>query len=179
MWVGKCPEQFAINFPPRVLWVSASHPCWAANYSNLVPTTSTASTASTRLHNLKLQDSSVLAHGDSIGVNPRLMGSKDKYEIQSRRKKTCQILQGYMPGYAGIATFPFTARRESWEYLSPPSLEIFGFSSLLKLLESDQKPRMWFFIFFSLYYKSYLLRIATKFDFFLFVIFFLWCRAVL
>ena len=113
MWVGKCPEQFAINFPPRVLWVSASHPCWAANYSNLVPTTSTASTASTastRLHNLKLQDSSVLAHGDSIGVNPRLMGSKDKYEIQSRRKKTCQILQGYMPGY----NIPLGA--------SPPSL---------------------------------------------------------
>ena len=92
----KCPEQFAINFP---LWVSPSHPCWAANYSNLVPTTSTTSSASTRLHNLKLQDFSVLAHGDSIGVNPRLMGSKDKYEIQSRRKKTCQILQGYIPGY--------------------------------------------------------------------------------
>ena len=80
-------------------WLSLSHPCWAANYSNLVPTTSTTSTASTRLHNLKLQDFSVLAHGDSIGVNPRLMGSKDKYEIQSRRKKTCQILQGYMPVY--------------------------------------------------------------------------------
>ena len=78
-------------------WLSLSHPCWAANYSNLAPTTSTTSTASTRLHNLKLQDFSVLAHGDSIGVNPRLMGSKDKYEIQSRRKKTCQILQGYMP----------------------------------------------------------------------------------
>ena len=82
-------------FLPGSHWLSLSHPCWAANYSNLAPTTSTTSTASTRLHNLKLQDFSVLAHGDSIGVNPRLMGSKDKYEIQSRRKKTCQILQGY------------------------------------------------------------------------------------
>ena len=101
-------------------WLSLSHPCWAANYSNLVPTTTaTSSSASTRLHLLKLQDFSVLAHGDSIGVNPRLMGSKDKYEIQSRRKKTCQILQGYMPVY----NIPLRARRGNGRH-SPPSMEI-------------------------------------------------------
>ena len=110
-------------------WLSLSHPCWAANYSNLVPTTATSSSsASTRLHLLKLQDFSVLAHGDSIGVNPRLMGSKDKYEIQSRRKKTCQILQGYMPVYNiplhSEARRVETSHTETSHHTAIPALEI-------------------------------------------------------
>ena len=127
-------------FLPGSHWLSLSHPCWAANYSNLAPTTSTTSTASTRLHNLKLQDFSVLAHGDSIGVNPRLMGSKDKYEIQSRRKKTCQILQGYMPVY----NIPLNSEGGGNISDTPtlPAMEIIKFSWMLKLLQTDQKPRM-------------------------------------
>ena len=68
------------------------------------------------------------------------MGSKDKYEIQSRRKKTCQILQGYMPVY----NIPLNSEGGGNISDTPtlPAMEIIKFSWMLKLLQTDQKPRM-------------------------------------